>query len=114
MSQTNDLSPPIDSSVELLTMGWDFGYVLAAGETIISIVEVTCSVGQFSSGADPNLASRMIGEPAIVTSPKTGIAAAAVAQQVGSMLAGVTYRLQCVVLTTQGNQPSLWTHFLCV
>jgi hypothetical protein len=111
MSQTNDLLPPIDSSVEVLTIGFDFGRVLASGESIASIVELTCEV---YLGADPSPASRLIGTPAIIASQQTKVAAAAVAQQVGSMLAGATYRLQCVVLTTQGNQPSLWTHFACV
>lgn len=111
MSQTNDLTPPIDSSVELLTAGFDFGPVAGVGETIASITALTCAV---YIGADANPSSRLIGSPSIVASKKTGVAALGVTFQVGSMLAGVTYRLQCVVLTTAGNELSLWTHFACV
>lgn len=111
MSRTNDLTPPIDSSVELLTIAFDYGWILAGGETIASIVSLTCVV---YSGTDPSPSSRLIGSPSIIASPRSGAAAAAVAQQVGSMVAGVEYRLQCVVLTSLGNKPSLWTHFQCV
>lgn len=111
MSQTNDLMPPIDSSVELLTIAFDFGLVLGVGETIASITSLTCAA---YIGTDASPSSRLIGSPSIIASAKTKAASSAVAQQVGSMLAGVTYRLQCVVLTTAVNELSLWTHFACV
>lgn len=110
MSRTNDLSPPIDSSVELLTLGFDFGPVFGPGEVIASIISLTCSV---YDGTDGNPASRLIGSPSIIPSPRTQVASGAIKYQVGSMLAGVIYRLQCVVLTTASNELSLWTHFAC-
>lgn len=113
MAQTNDLTPPIDSSVELLTLAFDFGLVFGAGETILSVVSLTCSN---YIGVDPSPSSRLIGSPVIIASPKTGVMNGAVAQQVGSMIAGVTYRLQCVISTTAtpSNILSLWAHFACV
>lgn len=111
MARTNDLTPPIDTTVELLTIGFDFGPVLGVGETIASIASLTCSV---YSGTDASPSSRLIGGSSIVASKATGAASSGIAQQVGSMLAGVTYLLQCVVLTTGGNRPSLWTHLSCV
>lgn len=111
MSRTNDLSPPIDNTIELLTIGFDFGLVLGQDEIIGSIASIACAT---YSGIDANPNSRLIGLPQIVNSQKTQAPLSAVAQQVGGMLAGVTYRLQCVVRTSLGNFPSLWTQFACV
>ena len=111
MSRTNDLTPPIDDTVELLTIAFDFGLILIANEIINSVISMAAAT---YSGIDNTPNNRFIGPPAIITSPKTNAALAAVSQQVGNMIAGVTYRLQCVVHTSLGNQPSLWTQFSCV
>lgn len=107
--QANDLTP-IDSTVEILTIGFD-NFGLASGETIASIESVTCVAFM---RVDDAASTRLIGDPSIVASAKTGAASSAVAQQIGMMVAGVTYRLQCVVLTSQGNKLSVWMHVPCV
>ena len=111
MSRTNDLSPPIDDSIELLTIAFDFGLILSPNEVISAVISMAAAT---YSGTDDTPNSRFIGYPAIIASPKTQMALSAVSQQVGNMIAGVTYRLQCVVHTSLGNQPSLWTQFACV
>ena len=93
------------------TIGFDFGLVLGQYETIVSVASLACAA---YSGIDPAPNSRLIGSPQIIISQKTQALASAVAQRVGGMLAGVTYRLQCVVQTSLGNYPSLWTQFACV
>lgn len=111
MYATNDLSPPIAASVEKDTVTFDFGPRLAASVTITSVVSVTCSV---HAGVDPTPSARLIGTPQIGASPQTGAASQAVLQQVGTMVGGATYLLQCVVQTSDGNQPSIETHLPCV
>ena len=110
VSQTNELLPPIDSSVEIETVTFDFGLILAPGVTITSVVSLTCQV---LSGTDPNPASRLVGGAAIVPSPNTGLANQAVSQLVGTMIGGVTYRLQCVATSSDGQTISLWNHLTC-
>lgn len=110
VSQTNQLLPPIDSTVEIETVTFDFGLILVAGVTITGISAVTCEV---VSGTDANPASRLVGGAAIVASPNSGGANQAVAQLVGTMLGGVTYRLQCVVTSSDGQTISLWNHLTC-
>jgi hypothetical protein len=109
MSQTNPLSPNIDATVEFETVTFDHGLILAAGAAITSAT-VTCSV---VSGTDPTPSARVVGSPSNTTSLQTGAANAAVSQLVGGMVAGVTYRLQCVATTSDRQSLSLWTHLTC-
>lgn len=109
MSQTNDLTPPIDATVEQETITFDYGRMLAVGVTV-SIVSISCTV---VSGSDVTPSSRLLGVPAVVTSPNSGGASQAVSQLVGTMVAGTVYLLQCVVSTSDGQKPSLWTHLAC-
>jgi hypothetical protein len=110
MSQTENLYPPIDATIEEETVTFDYGLILAAGVTLTGTPTVTCAV---YSGTDDSPASRLIGPPAFIKSANSGAANAAVAQLVGDMLAGVTYRLQCVCKTSDGQNLSLWTHLSC-
>lgn len=110
MSQTNNLLPPIDETVEVETATFDFGLILAAGVTLTGTPTVTCAV---YSGVDSDPASRLSGPAIIVTSPNSAAPSAAVSQLVGAMIAGVTYRLQCVCATSDGQNLSLWTHLSC-
>ncbi len=116
MAATRDLSPAIDAVSEYLTITFDFGPMLASAVSISSIVSVTSAVyaGAANAGIDAAPGSRLIGSPALAPSPATGLANQAVLQQVGSMVGGVTYTLQCVILTSDGSKPSLWTHLPCV
>jgi hypothetical protein len=114
MAQANDLTPPIDAVVEKENVVFDYGQMMAAGATITSVVSITCAVYFAPSGiTDPSPASRIIGGSSIVASPKTGAASQAVIQLVGTMVGGITYRLQCVVNTSDGQELSIWDHFPC-
>jgi hypothetical protein len=105
MSQTNDLSPDIDATVEFETVTFDYGPILASGATVANAT-VTCSV---VSGTDATPSQRVVGSPSITTSLQTGAPNAAVSQ----LVASVTYRLQCVAKTSDGQSLSLWTHLTC-
>jgi hypothetical protein len=107
MSQARDLSPPMDAAIEQEIVGFDFGPALAAGVTITGVADLACAVYQ---GADDSPASRLLGAPQIVASSATGAASAQVNQLFGTMVAGTTYRLQCLVTTSDGQTLSLWTH----
>jgi hypothetical protein len=109
MSQTNDLSPDIDATVEFETVTFDYGLTLALGATVAS-ANVTRSV---VSGTDATPTQRVVGSPSITTSLQIGAPNAAVSQLGGRMVAGVTYRLQCVATTSDGQSLSLWTHLTC-
>ena len=111
MSQTNDLQPPIDSTVEIETVTFDFGLILQSGNAILQgTPTVTCNL---VSGTDPDPASRLQSDPMIVASPNSGAAASAVSLLVGSMIGGTIYRLQCWCATSDGQTLSLWTHLMC-
>lgn len=94
---------------EAETYGFDYGAILAAGETIASVVW-TCAV---ISGSDSIPMSRLNGSPNIIASPSTGAASAATTQSVSTMLPGVQYRLQALVTTSLGQKLSLWSHVQC-
>jgi hypothetical protein len=84
---------PIDP-IEREWITFDFGPGVSTGVQIDQIVSFTCKA---VVGVDAAAQSRVIGAPSLVASPTTGAALAAVKQLVGSMVAGVTYQLQCVV-----------------
>jgi hypothetical protein len=111
MSQTNTLQPPIDAAVEIETATFDYGLMLAPGATIVGTPTITCTV---VSGADASPGSRLVNSAQIITSPNSGVASQAVAQLVGNMVGGVTYKLQCVASISDGQVLSLWTHLSCV
>ena len=106
MSVVNTLSPQ-DAAVEVEGIMFDFGLALATGETITTVTGVTCTV---RVGADPSPSSRLSGGSMVATSQRTGAASAAVTTKFGGALAGVTYRLQCVVVTSGGQTLSIVTY----
>lgn len=111
VAKTNDIGPAIDSVDEQPTVTFDFGPLLAAGASVTSVVAIRCAAYQ---GVDALASTRLLGPSQLTTSPSTGSGSAAVAQLVGGMVAGVTYRIQCVALTSDGQVLSLWTHLPCV
>lgn len=111
MSQTNDLQPTIDSTVEIETVTFDYGLMLTPGVIIEEVLDLTISV---VSGSDRAPASRLIGTSSIVSSPNSKRASQAVSQLVGQMIANSVYRLQCVATTSDGQTLSLWTHLTCI
>jgi hypothetical protein len=102
----NDLTPPILTG-ETRTIGFDFGPIINAGVTISSVQSVTCTVHY---GTDASASSRLIGSASIVASEATGAASAGIAQNIGTMQAGVTYTLTCYVNTSDGQVPGIETH----
>lgn len=110
MSSTNNLTPPIDATVEQETVTFDYGGILKPGITLTGTPTITCDV---YGGTDPTPDARIIGPWRIGDSPNTGAPNAAIYQVFGQMLAGVTYRLQCVCTTSDGQTLSLWTHLGC-
>lgn len=106
MPQGNDFSPM--DTTELVTQTFDFGPWLLSGVSIQSITSVTCQVYM---GTDAAASSRLVGSPATTTSPTTGAATAAVLQQIGNTpVAGVIYRLDATVVTSDGQTLNLWAH----
>lgn len=101
--------PPIDPTVEKENITFDYGPRLDAGVTITSAT-LTCTA---INGLDSSASSRLLGSSAIVPSPSTGAAAGAVIQSVGTMIAGVTYQLQCVAQTSDGQALSLRMNLTC-
>ena len=106
MAQAEPLSPPIDATFEVETIGFDYGFVLAPGETIVSVSEMLINV---LSGTDASVTTRLIGSPQVANSVSTNAPRAMVLQKVGNVLAGCNYGLQCVVLTTDGQSLSIQT-----
>jgi hypothetical protein len=94
---------------ETATIIFDFAPI-TQGETLSGAPTLSCVVSQ---GVDPEPASRLIGAASIVPSPSTGDPALAVSQQIGTMIGGVLYALQCIA-TAAPNAPSLWARILCV
>jgi|SRR5581483_3708544 len=107
----NDLDPPILTG-ETRTIGFDFGPILNSGVAIQSNPQpsISCAVHY---GADAAASSRLIGNPSIVASKATGAASAAIAQNIGTMLDGVTYVLTCYVNTSDGQVLGIETHIAC-
>lgn len=97
-------------SVEQETVTFDYGGILKPGITLTGTPTITCEV---YSGTDPTPAARIIGPWRMGDSPNTGAPNAAIYQLVGNMLAGTTYRLQCVCATSDTQNLSLWTHLGC-
>lgn len=115
VAQTNDLQPPIDAVVEVETVTFDYGRILVSSAYVTTIVAVSCTVFQSDSDSvvDPTPQNRLISSAVIAPSPNSGLANQAVAQLVGTMIGGITYLLQCVVQTSDGQTLSLWTHITC-
>lgn len=80
---------------------FDFVKDLPDGDTITGAVW-TCAVAAISEAVDATPASRLSGS-ATFQGTKTF-------QRVVGLQPGVTYRLQAVVTTQQGNSISLWAH----
>lgn len=106
MPKGNDFSP-IDTN-ETVTLTFDFGPWLDKNVTISSVTSVTAAA---FNGTDGSANSRMVSTPTIVASPYTGAANAAVLQKMGNNpINGVTYRVDAVVATSDGQTLNLWAH----
>lgn len=97
---------PVDTN-ETVTLTFDFGPWLASGVTVGSPA-MTCQV---YSGTDGSASSRLSGSASTGASPSTGAATAAVLQKFGNApVAGVTYRLDATVTTSDGQTLNLYAH----
>jgi len=106
MAQVDPLEPPIDATYEVETICFDYGMILAPGETIVSVSEMLCNV---VSGVDATPSARLVGSSQIAASPTTGAARSAVLQRFGNTNAGCEYSLQCVAVTTDQQSLSIIT-----
>jgi hypothetical protein len=115
MPQAQNALVPIDAVLEERLISFDYGLELTSGATVTTILGLTCSV---VTGVDPIAQSRILSAPAIVDAAAppfgTGLAMAAVSVMIGEMVAGVTYLLQCVVLTSDDQHLSVWQHQDCI
>lgn len=116
MPQCPDL-PEIDTTVQYQTITFDFGPYILANCPPGTVIDpgtppvVTCDA---RIGTDPDASTRLIGPPQIGTACQpdgSGLTNCAVLQQVGNVVGGVGYRLQCWAKVTSGDTPSLWVHF---
>lgn len=81
--------------------GFDFTNDLATGDTVTGAsVNFTVQVG-----VDSNPSSRLVGSPSISTPIVT--------QRIAGLLAGVTYILQIIATTAQGDTLSLYSRIPC-
>ena len=90
--------------------GFDYGAILAAGETIVSVVW-TCAV---ETGTDASPMTHLSGSPVIEASQQTLAAASATIQLVSGLIPGNLYRLQAMATTSLGQMLSLWSHVLSI
>ncbi|MGH7068278.1 MAG: hypothetical protein ACREEU_10900 [Acetobacteraceae bacterium] len=90
----------------------DFGPMLESGVTITAVALVSMTVWPNSShpAQDPEAASRIIGPPEVVASPKTGVANAAIAQKIGNLLENVRYAIRIAGTASDGTEPELWEY----
>lgn len=118
MPYGNDF-PAIDPQVERVTATFNFDPWLGIGVTVTSVVSVTASVAQRSLTQDAAPQAIISGVPQIGPVPPmfpgvpAGLPGRAVLQQIANTQAGVTYLLQCLVLTSDGQELNLATHLPC-
>lgn len=87
---------------EIITYFMDFVDTLAAGETITS-ASVTTAVAALSTTSDPNAALVATG-PASITGTIVG-------QKFAGMVFNVTYLVEFIANTSQGNEIICYSHF---
>lgn len=90
---------------------FDFGQALAQGATLTSIVGVTVTV---VAGTDAAPSSRLLNVPALCVAPSTLLPNQGCNVLFGTAIAGVTYLLQAVVNTSDGQKFSIEVHWPCV
>jgi hypothetical protein len=100
---------PIDTA-ESKVLGFDFAPLLRSGDSIASVLSMTCAL---HSGVDAQPSIRALGSPTIVPSDSSGAAASGVAQMFGNMVAGASYVLTCVVTTAGGETLDIWARIPC-
>ena len=98
-----DFSP--QERIENEVFGLDMVNDLEPGEELISSVWTIKVV----SGEDLDPKDHLEGPPKVVV-PTGGTLKTCSIQRIANLLPGVTYRVQAVAITTQGNTKSLWSH----
>lgn len=108
MPRGNDFSP-IDPT-ETITGTWDFGPWLKIGVSLSAITTTSCAV---ISGTDAAASTRLLGAPAIASSPTTGAPNGAVQQQWGTMIPSVLYIMTATAQTSDNQVLTVYAHQLC-
>jgi hypothetical protein len=115
MPQTIRPLSPISASIEIRTFTFDFSSQMQPQDALISVEQISCEVDQDASEAnDPTPDQRLIGAFRIGLSPASQIDKQAVYQQIGHCIGNVFYIIQCIALTTSGDQLSLWGRLPCI
>ena len=102
-----DLST-IDTN-EIRTITFDYLNYLSPSQALSGVPTLFCTT---LVGVDLLAQARLIGAPQIIASPANGRQGASVSQQIGQMVGGVTYVIQCVV-PAPPDIPSLWAQLPC-
>lgn len=92
-------------TIESEVIGLDFVNDLEVDEVLITSVWSLRVV----SGEDPDPNDHLEG-PSAVVAPDGGSLKTATIQRIGGLFPGVTYLTRAIVITSQGNTKSLWSH----
>ena len=99
MAQIRHLQPAIDAPPEIAAFVFDYGPQLR-----LNIITLVQQINMYViSGYDPTPQARLIGNPQVMASPITGDPETAVRQNIGGMLDGVRYGMQCIVQSVSGE-----------
>jgi hypothetical protein len=103
---------PIEPDTDEEFVTFDFGPGLSPGAVINTVVSIGCT-GIANAALDPAPASRILGAPTLVPSPKTGAPLAAVKVLVGQMVTSVVYQFQAVVACSDNQKLSVRKNLPC-
>lgn len=105
---------PVIDPTQKATVTFDFGVMLPTSVTIGFPVVINVTLAQNSPRLDRNPSAIITVAPQIGSSPNNGLASKAVLIQIGNLVPGVTYDLQCTAAASNGDTPSVWTQATCV
>jgi hypothetical protein len=91
---------------ESVGLSFDFASYLSPGDSLASVTSWTCTVAEQSLEPDASPSSRLSGSP---TTSGT-----LVIQRVQGCLANVTYVMEALVQTVNGETLSLWQYIDCI
>ena len=109
MTKATSNLPMLDTA-QTATVTFDFCNMLDLGVTLIGTPTVLVTVAPTSVKPDASPGHVLLTTPRIGISPGSGRASQAVLIQIGTLLPGVTYVLQCYCPDSNGDTPSIYTH----
>lgn len=98
-----DFSP--QERIESEVFGLDFVNDLEPDESLVASIWTIAVV----AGVDIAPNDRLEGPPKVVAPTGSSLNTSSI-QRIGGLLPGTTYRVKAVVVTSQGNTKSLWSH----